>query len=92
MRWYAVQNYGKRFQNNFLRVYSFFYYFSHLQIELKPELLEEVEDEFRFSPTNDSSIDVGYGHGRIETRKCSIINTFDLVESHKKCRGMKSII
>jgi predicted transposase YbfD/YdcC len=60
--------------------------------ENQPELLEEVEDEFRFSPTNDSSIDVDYGHGRIETRKCSVINTFDLVESHKKWREMKSII
>ncbi len=36
-------------------------------------LLEEVEDEFRFSPTNDSSIDVDYIHGRIQTRKYSVI-------------------
>ena len=60
--------------------------------ENQPDLLEEVIDEFRFSKTNDYSIDVDFGHGRIETRKCSVINAFDLVESHKNWIGMKSVI
>lgn len=56
------------------------------------DLLEEVIDEFRFSKTEDSSVDLDYGHGRIETRVCSIIRNFDLVESHTKWKGLKSII
>jgi predicted transposase YbfD/YdcC len=60
--------------------------------ENQSDLLEEVIDEFRFSKTDDFSLDIDYGHGRIETRRCSVINNFDLVETHQKWKGMKSII
>ena len=60
--------------------------------ENQPDLLEEVQDEFRFTKTDDCSTDLDYGHGRIETRKCSIIMNFDLVQSHVKWPGMKSIV
>ena len=42
--------------------------------ENQPELLEEVEDEFRFSPTNDSSIDV---KDKVETAVRYYISSLD---------------
>lgn len=58
----------------------------------QPDLLEEVIDEFRFSPIDESNEDLDFGHGRIETRVCSVIKTFDLIESHKEWKSMRSVI
>ena len=60
--------------------------------ENQSELLEEVVDEFRFYKANEFFQELDYGCGRIETRKYSVINNFDLVQSHIKWKGMKSII
>ena len=60
--------------------------------ENQSELLEEVVDEFRFYKANEFFQELDYGYGRIETRKYSVINNFDLVQSHIKWKGMKSII
>jgi len=58
----------------------------------QPKLLEEIEDEFRF--TNDIlfSETLDLDHGRIETRKCSVINKFQHLESQDKWKDLKSII
>jgi predicted transposase YbfD/YdcC len=45
------------------------------------KLLEEIEDEFRFTKRTDFSETTDLGHGRIETRKCSVINNFQYVEN-----------
>lgn len=58
----------------------------------QPELLEEVVDEFRFSTPDQHHQDLDFGHGRIETRICSVINTFDHIQSQGKWAGMKSVI
>lgn len=58
----------------------------------QPELLEEVIDEFRFSKVEKAHTDLDYGHGRIETRICSVINKFDLVSAHKKWPKMVTVI
>lgn len=60
--------------------------------ENQPDLLEEVIDEFRFSPVDKAHTDLDFGHGRIETRICSVIKNFDLVSSHKEWPAMASII
>jgi predicted transposase YbfD/YdcC len=60
--------------------------------ENQPDLLEEVIDEFRFSAIEKTSTDIDYGHGRIETRICSVIKNFDLVSSHKDWSAMTSIV
>lgn len=60
--------------------------------ENQPDLLEEVIDEFRFTPVDQSHQDFDYGHGRIETRVCSVIKNFDHVTSHTRWDSMKSII
>ena len=60
--------------------------------ENQPKLLREVLDEFRFSPVEKVYHDIDYGHGRIETRICSVIKNFDLVSSHTDWPSMTSII
>ncbi len=37
-------------------------------------LLEEIEDEFRFAKNLETDINQELDHGRIEIRKCSVIN------------------
>ena len=57
------------------------------------QLLEEIQDEFKFSKniTIDTNIDIG--HGRIETRKCSIISDFLFIENKDdKWENLKQII
>lgn len=68
---------------------------AHYVLSLKEnqaDLLEQVVDEFRFSSVEQFETDIDFGHGRIETRKCSVISNFDLVESHKEWKSMNSII
>lgn len=58
------------------------------------ELFEQVKDEFLFSKTTVSHDNLDFGHGRIETRKCSVINIkdFDHITTHKEWKGMKTVI
>ena len=58
----------------------------------QPELLENIEDEFRFNKDVDTSIDIDYGHGRIETRTCSVINNFIHIEQPEKWVDLKSVV
>jgi predicted transposase YbfD/YdcC len=60
--------------------------------ENQPDLLEQVIDEFRFSPVEKVYTDLDYGHGRIETRICSVIKNFDIVSLHKNWTSMTSIV
>ena len=56
------------------------------------ELYEDIQDSFRVLPGIDSFEDIDYGHGRIETRKCTIINDLSLVENAEKWVGLESIV
>lgn len=56
------------------------------------ELYEDIQDSFRVLPGTDFFEDIDYGHGRIETRKCTIINDLSLVENAEKWVGMASIV
>ena len=56
------------------------------------ELYEDIQDSFRVIPGIDSFEDIDYGHGRIETRKCTIINDLSLVENAEKWVGLESIV
>ena len=60
----------------------------------QPALLEEVQDEFLFSKAKTAYQDVDFGHGRIETRKCSVIQLkdFDHVVPHQSWANLSSII
>jgi len=58
----------------------------------QPELLENVEDEFRFNKKVSTSVDIDYGHGRIETRTCSVISDFIHIEQPQKWANLTSVI
>jgi len=55
-------------------------------------LYQNIEDEFRFANGIDVFENIDMGHGRIETRKCSVINTFQHIENQEGWPGLKSII
>jgi predicted transposase YbfD/YdcC len=57
-----------------------------------PNLLENIEDEFRFSKNCDIFISNDLDHGRIETRKCSVINTFQHIENQDDWKGLQTVI
>lgn len=60
--------------------------------ENQPELYEAVVDEFRFSNVQDVYQDIDFGHGRIETRKCSVIKDFDIIATYKPWKSIRSVI
>ncbi|WP_094152553.1 ISAs1 family transposase [Flavobacterium psychrophilum] len=45
------------------------------------QLLEEIKDEFRFGKEIELVSNIDIGHGRIETRKCSVISNFLFIEN-----------
>jgi hypothetical protein len=53
-------------------------------------LYEDIQDSFRILPASDFSEDIDYGHGRIETRKCTIITDLSLVENAAKWKQQQS--
>ncbi len=61
--------------------------------ENQKTLLSEIKDEFRFSKTIETDTNIDFGHGRIETRKCSVISKFQFIENKdNKWNGLKQII
>lgn len=64
-----------------------------LAVKLNQEdLYEQIEDEFRFNKAVRSSTDLDYGHGRIETRTCSIISDCIHVEKNGKWHQLNSVV
>ena len=61
--------------------------------ENQKELLSEIKDEFRFSKTIETDINIDIGHGRIETRKCSVISKFQFIKNKdNKWNSLKQVI
>ena len=56
------------------------------------ELFDDIKDSFKVIKSIDIHEDTDYGHGRIETRECSIITDLSLVPSAKKWKAIKSIV
>ena len=56
------------------------------------QLLQDIQDEFKFSKQIESVTDMDLGHGRIETRKCSVITDFEFVNSNNKWKNLTSIV
>ncbi len=56
------------------------------------DLLEQIQDEFRFSKEIQTSVNVNGDHGRIETRKCSVITNFKEMKDISKWKNLTSII
>lgn len=61
--------------------------------ENQKSLSDEIIDEFRFGKKAEVFEHLDIGHGRIETRTCSIISDFQFVNNeNEKWKGLKSII
>ncbi len=55
--------------------------------ENQKELLEDIQDSFRVLKPSDTSEDIDYGHGRIETRKCYVVSDLSLVNRQQNGRA-----
>ena len=55
-------------------------------------LLEQVEDSFRFLPSVSSNEQTDVGHGRVETRRRRVINDLSLVEHAGEWKGLKCLV
>ena len=60
--------------------------------ENQKQLYQNIEDEFKFNKAIQTQIHQDLGHGRIETRKCSVINTFEFIENQDKWSNLKGIV
>ena len=56
------------------------------------QLLENIEDEFRFGKTIEACTSQDLDHGRIETRKCNIISDFNFISKDNNWKKLSSII
>ena len=56
------------------------------------QLLEDIEDEFRFGKNIPYHLWEDLGHGRIEARKCSVITDFQFITHDNKWKHLKSIV
>lgn len=50
--------------------------------ENQNQLYQDIKDEFRFCKTSQTSEDIDFGHGRIETRVCTVISDFQFIKNH----------
>lgn len=61
--------------------------------ENQKQLLEEIIDEFKFCKDIKVDTDFDIGHGRIETRKCSVISKFSFIDNQSnKWTNLNQII
>jgi len=69
----------------------------HYILAVKKSLSEEIIDEFRFGKKVDFFEHIDIGHGRIETRKRSVISNYQFIHNedenrNEKWKNLKSII
>ena len=61
--------------------------------ENQKQLLEEIKDEFKFAKEIEIDTNIDIGHGRIETRKCSVISNFLFIENiGQKWKNLNQVI
>ena len=60
--------------------------------ENQSELLEEIKGLMGTLPADSQDLQQDKGHGRQETRKCTVIYRIDMLDEEKKWKGLKSII
>lgn len=56
------------------------------------ELLENIKDEFKFSKAIELNLSEDLGHGRIETRLCSVIKDFKFIKKDNPWKKLQTII
>lgn len=60
--------------------------------ENQSQLLEHIEDEFRFAKHVETHLNQDLDHGRIETRKCHVISDFKFIENNNAWKNLSTII
>ena len=60
--------------------------------ENQKHLHQDIQDEFRFEKNIEISTTNSLDHGRIETRRCSVVSDFQFIPYKNKWKGLKSII
>jgi len=60
--------------------------------ENQQELYQDIQDEFRFSKSIETTTSIDIGHGRIETRTCSVIKQFSHIQNPGKWKNLSSIV
>lgn len=55
-------------------------------------LQEQMEDSFRFLPAVSVSEDTDCCHGRVETRRCSVVCDLSLIENREEWQNLRSLI
>ena len=60
--------------------------------ENQPELLDDIRDSFKMLAPEHFTEDLDFGHGRIETRRCSVISDLSLLEKPTLWKSLTTII
>jgi predicted transposase YbfD/YdcC len=60
--------------------------------ENQGKLLAGIRDSFRFLPAASASQQVDAGHGRVETRTCTVINDLSMIEKAQEWAGLRSLV
>lgn len=60
--------------------------------ENQKQLYQDIKDEFKFGKAIQTHTHEDFGHGRIEIRKCSVINNFEFIQNQGKWAALKGII
>ena len=60
--------------------------------ENQKQLYQDIVDEFRFGKNIPADSTEELDHGRIETRRCSVITDFRFIENKEEWTGLKSIV
>lgn len=60
--------------------------------ENQKQLYQDIKDEFRFAKDLEVHTSENVDHGRIETRKCSVITNFQHIENPDKWQRLKCIV
>jgi predicted transposase YbfD/YdcC len=55
-------------------------------------LYQNIEDSFRFLKAESCDEDIDIGHGRIETRKCTVITNLSHIEAPKRWKNLNVLI
>ena len=55
-------------------------------------LQEQIQDSFRFLPTVSVSEETDCDHGRVETRRCSVINDLTLIENREEWKNLRTLV
>jgi predicted transposase YbfD/YdcC len=60
--------------------------------ENQKELYRDIEDTFRFSKPVEVISDIDVGHGRVQTRKCTVVADLGHIQNSANWKGLKTLV